>query len=149
MDTIDRKIIGELQEDGRMSTTALAARISLSVSATSERLRRLRQSGLIKRFSVVIDQARAGRILEAIVDVRLLPSTDSAAVDDAIGRLDSVVNADHVTGRYGYQLRVAARDVAEIDRLLTTLKDDLGAEETNTTLVLRTLDGFPRSIRLD
>ncbi len=149
MDVIDRRIIGELQQDGRISVTDLATRISLSVSATSERLRRLRDSGLIERFTVIINQALAGRTLEAIVDVRLLPTVDSASVDEAIEGLDSVVNAVHVTGRYGYQLRVAATDVAELDRLLTTLKDDLGAEETNTTLVLRTLEGFPRSIRLD
>ena len=149
MDLIDRRIIGELQQDGRMSTTDLAARISLSISATSERLRRLRESGLIERFTVVIDQALAGRTLEAIVDVRLLPTVDSLFVDDAIADLDPVVDAVHVTGRYGYQLRIAARDVAELDELLTRLKDDLGAEETNTTLILRTMDGFPRSIRLD
>jgi len=149
MDPINRKIIGELQQDARMSTTHLAARISLSISATSERLRRLRESGLIERFTVMIDQGLAGRTLEAIVDVRLLPSVDSTSVDDAIARLDPVVDAVHVTGRYGYQLRGAARDVAELDRLLTTLKEDLGAEETKTTLILRTIDSFPRSIRLD
>ena len=132
-----------------MSTTDLAAQISLSISATSERLRRLRESGLIERFTVVIDQALAGRTLEAIVDVRLLPTVDSLVFDDAIADLDPVVDAVHVTGRYGYQLRIAARDVAELDELLTSLKDDLGAEETNTTLILRTIDGFPRSIRLD
>jgi len=132
-----------------MSTTDLAARISLSISATSERVRRLRESGLIKRFTVVVDQARAGRTIEAIVDVRLLPTTDSASVDAAIRELDAVVDAVHVTGRFGYQLRVAARDVGEIDDLLTELKEELGAEETNTTLILRTLDGFPRSIHLD
>ena len=149
MDAIDRRIVGELQHDGRMSTTDLATRISLSISATSERLRRLRESGLIKRFTVVVDQARAGRTIEAIVDVRLLPTTDSASVDAAIRELDAVVDAVHVTGRFGYQLRVAARDVGEIDELLTQLKEELGAEETNTTLILRTLDGFPRSIHLD
>ena len=109
----------------------------------------MRESGLIERFTVVIDQALAGRTLEAIVDVRLLPTVDSLFVDDAIADLDPVVDAVHVTGRYGYQLRIAARDVAELDELLTRLKDDLGAEETNTTLILRTMDGFPRSIRLD
>jgi Lrp/AsnC family leucine-responsive transcriptional regulator len=149
MDTIDRKIIGALQDDGRMSTTELAAHVSLSVSATSERLRRLRESGLIERFTIVVDQSRAGRPIQAIIDVRLEPNVDYDDVDAAIAELDAVVNAVHVTGRYEYQLSVAARDVAELDQLLTTLKTDLGAQETNTMLVLRTLDGFPRSIRMD
>lgn len=149
MDTIDRRIIGALQEDGRMSTTDLAALISLSISATSERLRRLRESGLIERFTIVIDQAQAGRTIEAIIDVRMLPTVELAATDAAITALDPVVNAVHVTGRYEYQLSVAARDVAELDHLLSTLKDDLGAQETNTRLVLRSLDGFPRSVQVD
>jgi Lrp/AsnC family leucine-responsive transcriptional regulator len=149
MDAIDRKIIGTLQDDGRMSTTELAAHVSLSVSATSERLRRLRESRLIERFTIVVDQARAGRPIQAIIDVRLEPNVDYDDVDAAIAELDAVVNAVHVTGRYEYQLSVAARDVAELDRLLTTLKNDLGAQETNTMLVLRTLDGFPRSVRMD
>jgi Lrp/AsnC family leucine-responsive transcriptional regulator len=149
VDNIDRKIIGALQDDGRMSTTELAAHVSLSISATSERLRRLRESGLIERFTIVVDQARAGRPIQAIVDVRLEPSVDYDDVDAAIAELDAVVNAVHVTGRFEYQLSVATRDVAELDRLLTTLKNDLGAQETNTLLVLRTLEGFPRSIRMD
>ncbi len=148
MDIIDRRIIGELELDGRMSTTLLASRVSLSVSATSERLRRLRESGLIKRFSVVVDHTMAGRTLEAIVDVLMPPTVDTAATDAAIAALDPVINAVHVTGRYGLQLRVVARDVAELDQLLTTLHEEIGSEETNTTLVLRTVDGFPRSVKL-
>ena len=148
MDIIDRRIIGELELDGRMSTTLLASRVSLSVSATSERLRRLRESGLIKRFSVVVDHTMAGRTLEAIVDVLMPPTVDTAATDAAIAALDPVINAVHVTGRYGLQLRVVACDVAELDQLLTTLHEEIGSEETNTTLVLRTVDGFPRSVKL-
>jgi DNA-binding Lrp family transcriptional regulator len=58
----------------------------------------------------------------------------------------SVINAVHLTGPFDMQLRVAARDVAELNELLQALKDDLGAAETNTRLVLNTVEGFPRPV---
>lgn len=145
MDEIDRKIIAELQVDGRMSATELSDRIDLSLSATSDRLRRLRSSGVISGFTVIVDPAAAGRPIEALVDVRLPSSSSySDGVEAAIAGLDAVVGAVHLTGPFDTQLRVAARDVAELDHVLLTLKDDLGVLETNTRLILRTVDGFPR-----
>ena len=58
----------------------------------------------------------------------------------------ALLDAVHLTGRFDVQLRVMARDVAELDTMLAKLKDEIGAEETNTRLVLRSLDGFPRAM---
>ncbi|MEO0493214.1 MAG: Lrp/AsnC family transcriptional regulator [Actinomycetota bacterium] len=147
MDALDRKIIAEMQADGRISVTELAERLPLSLSATSERLKRLLDSVVITGFHARIDPALAGRTIEALVDVRLAPATYTTdpAFDDPV--FDGVVDAVHLTGRFDVQLRVMARDVAELDSMLAKLKDDIGAEETNTRLVLRSLDGFPRALR--
>ncbi len=144
MDQIDRKIVGELHNDGRMSLTDLAESLPLSLSATSERLRRLRESGVITGFGVRIDPQATGRAIDAIVDVRLGTGVTADALDEALRGQPIVTNAMHLTGRFDTQLRVAARDVAELDELLTLLSDHVGAEETNTRLVLRTIAGFPR-----
>ena len=147
MDQLDRRIIGELQEDGRISVTELAERLPLSLSATSERLKRLIDSGVITGFHARIDPALAGRTIEALVDVRLGPGAYSTDPSFGGPEFDAVVDAVHLTGRFDVQLRIMAADVAELDSLLGRLKDDIGAEETNTRLVLRSLDGFPRSLR--
>lgn len=146
MDALDRKIIAELQMDGRVSVTDLAERLPLSLSATSERLKRLIDSGVITGFHARIDPELAGRPIEALVDVRLGPGTptdDSAFTGPGF---DAVIDAVHLTGRFDVQLRVMAADVAELDALLGRLKDETGAEETNTRLVLRPLLGFPRTL---
>ncbi len=146
MDAIDRKIIGELQRDGRLSLTDLAERLPLSLSATSERFRRLVEDGVVAGFRAEVDRARVGRTVDAVIDVRLQPGTYSPDIDFDRPGLEAVIDAVHLTGRFDLQLRVAARDVAELDGLLMTLKDELGAEETNTRLILRVQDGFPRPV---
>ncbi|MEM9203298.1 MAG: Lrp/AsnC family transcriptional regulator [Actinomycetota bacterium] len=147
MDSLDRKIIDELQADGRISVTDLAERLPLSLSATSERLKRLNDSGVITGVHARIDPALAGRTIEALVDVRLSPGAYWVEPSFDSAEFDAVVDAMHLTGRFDMQLRVLTTDVTELDALLGRLKDELGAEETNTRLVLRTLDGFPRALR--
>lgn len=145
MDDIDRRIIAELQTDGRMSATELSDRIALSLSATSERLRRLQATGVISGFTVLVDPNAAGRPIQALVDVRLPTAGRYAGgVEGLLADIPAVVDAVHLTGPFDTQLRVAATDVGELDQLLERLKDDFGVQETNTRLILRTIEGFPR-----
>lgn len=146
MDNLDRKIIGELQIDGRISVTELADRLPLSLSATSDRLRRLLDSGVISGFAALVDPISVGRTIEALVDVRFGPGGYAPDLDFSSPNVAGVVDAVHLTGRFDMQLRVVARDVAELDGILEALKDDMHAEETNTRLILRSISGFPRPI---
>ncbi len=145
MDDLDRKIVGILETDGRMSVTELADLLPLSISATRDRLRKLEDGGIIDGFTIRINSAAIGRTIEALIDVRIDHRADNDDVESHILALPAVVNAMHLTGRFDIQLHVAARDVAELDGLLAQLKDLVGAEETNTRLILRTLEGFPRT----
>ncbi len=149
MDVIDRKIIGLLQNDSRISVTDLADEIPISISAASERLKRLTRSGLISRFTIELDSGLVGRQIDALIEVRLPTQMDPRPFDEALRTMPAVINAVHLTGPFDYQLRLQTRDVPELDELLTTLKLDFGIAETNTRLVLRTVDGFPRSPALD
>jgi Lrp/AsnC family leucine-responsive transcriptional regulator len=147
-DQFDREIVGCLAENARMSATELAGRVRLSVSATAERLRRLRASGVIQRFTIDIDPIAADRSIDAIIDVRLSADIDNEVVEFRLAAVSSVVDVVHLTGSFDLQIRVAARDVAELNDLLVLLKDELGTYETNTRLVLGVVPGFPRPIAL-
>lgn len=144
MDAIDRTILAALQIDGRMTATDLATRVGLSLSATSERLRQLRAGGVIRGFTVSVDPAGVGRPIEVLVDVRLAAGTPQEQLDAGLRAIPGVLDATHLTGRFDTQLRVAAADVSELNDLLIALKEELGVEETNTRLVLGTIEGFPR-----
>ncbi len=144
MDEVDRRIITLLIADGRLSVTDLADEVHLSLSAASQRLRRLRQSGAIERFTVRLDSAAVGRPIDALVDLQLTPGAPWAGIDEALRDNPDVVDAVHVTGGFDYQIRVRTRTIDDLDRLLQRLKERLGVRETSTRVVLHTVDGFPR-----
>lgn len=144
MDEIDRRILTALIANGRASVTEIADEVHLSLSAASQRLRRLRDSGAIDRFTIRVGSDAVGRPIDALVDLQLSPSAPWAGIDDALRDHDAVVDAVHVTGGFDYQIRVRARSIDELDELLRWLKESLGVRETSTRVVLHTVSGFPR-----
>ena len=139
IDDIDRAILGQLVGNARLSYSELGKRVSLSANATAERVRRLRERGIIAGFRAVIDPAAAGRRLVALIDVRLASPADSDRFERLVESLDEVTDAAHVTGRFDYQIRVACLDPADLDTLIRRLKADGGAIETDTRIALRTV----------
>ena len=137
MDEIDGEILRLLREDGRLSWRDLGAAVGLSANAAADRVRRLREAGVITAFVAVIDPAAGGRQLEALVGVTLARGTDSDAFASLASRLDAVTEVLHLSGEPDYQLRVACRDTAELDVLLRTLRNRAGAADTETTIILR------------
>jgi Lrp/AsnC family leucine-responsive transcriptional regulator len=137
MDAIDSEILRILQGDGRISWRDLGAAVGLSANAATDRVRRLRQAGVITGFVALVDPAAGGRRLEALVGVTLAHGTDSDRFATAAHALGPVTEVLHLTGAPDYQLRVACRDTAELDALLRTLRLRLGAADTETTIILR------------
>jgi Lrp/AsnC family transcriptional regulator, leucine-responsive regulatory protein len=142
MDALDDEILRLLREDGRLSWRDLGAAVGLSANAAAERVRRLREAGVITGFVALVDPAAGGRSLQALVGVTLAAGTDSDDFATRAARLEPVVEVLHLTGAPDYQLRVACRDTAELDALLRTLRLRLGVADTETTIVLRS--GPPR-----
>ncbi|HYH91471.1 MAG TPA: Lrp/AsnC family transcriptional regulator [Solirubrobacteraceae bacterium] len=137
MDDTDREILGELTRNGRISYRDLGAAVGLSANAAADRVRRLRGDGVITGFTATVDLGATGRRLVALIDVRLAASGTNAEFEAAMAKLEAIMDAVHVTGRFDYQLRVACRDTAELDRLLRHLKREGGVTETETRVVLR------------
>jgi Lrp/AsnC family leucine-responsive transcriptional regulator len=137
IDPTDSEILRLLREDGRISWRDLGAAVGLSANAAADRVRRLRQAGVITGFTALIDPAAGGRHLEALVGVTLARDTDSDEFAILAARLEPVIEVLHLSGAPDYQLRVACRDTAELDALLRTLRNRVGAADTETTIVLR------------
>jgi Lrp/AsnC family transcriptional regulator, leucine-responsive regulatory protein len=137
VDPTDSEILRQLRADGRLSWRELGAAVGLSANAAADRVRRLRQAGVILGFTALIDPAAGGRNLEALVGITLSHGVDSDQFATEASLLPSVIEVLHLTGAPDYQLRVACRDTAELDMLLRTLRLRHGAADTETMIVLR------------
>lgn len=137
LDAIDRRIVAIIAGDGRISVRELAGRVSLSTSATSERLRRLERRGVVSGYRAVVSPEAIGRPLEAVIGLRARPGADRAALEAWLAAQPAVADAVHLTGPHDYLVVARCRDSAELDGLLMAMKADGMIAETETRIVLR------------
>lgn len=122
LDSIDRAIIEQLSQDGRLSNTELANRVRLTPAPCLRRVRRLEEEGIITGYHARIDPAAAGRPLEITVSVEIMMN-DQRSVEEfesQVAAMDEVVEARRVFGRPDYILRIMVADVAAYERFQTT-----------------------------
>ncbi|GHJ37623.1 Lrp/AsnC family transcriptional regulator [Streptomyces sp. TS71-3] len=140
MDALDRKILTELQLDGRLTITELAARVKLSVSPCHRRLRDLEREGAIRGYRAVVDPSAVGLDFEAVVFATLrweAPDTVSA-FEEAVAAVPHVTQAQRLFGEPDYLLRVATTDLAAFQQLYDQQLARLpGVERLTSTLVMK------------
>lgn len=129
IDTIDRRILAILQENGRLSNQEIAERINLSPSPCLRRIRRLEESGVIRGYVALLDAQKLGLDLLAYVNVRLekrsgpglSPRGDTTHADlfrAAVQTWPEVVACHAMTGDMDYLLRVQVEDMAHFSRFV-------------------------------
>lgn len=140
MDAIDRKILAELQADGRLTITELAERVQLSLSPAHRRLRELERAGVIVGYRAVLDRAAVGLRFETIVFVTMREATRESisAFEAAVEANQNIVDAQRLFGDPDYLLRVVAADLEHFQRIYDEHLSALpGVQRLNTTLVMR------------
>ncbi|WP_299646426.1 Lrp/AsnC ligand binding domain-containing protein [uncultured Jannaschia sp.] len=139
IDRTDRRLVRALQEDARLSVTALAERIGLSANATAERMRRLRRAGVIAGYTVRLDHAALGLGLIAFVEVKL-DRTDGdvfVAFAEAVAGVKGIEECHMVAGGFDYLLKTRHRDMADYRAFLAEALAALpGVRETRTYVVI-------------
>lgn len=137
MDTIDRKALTHLMTDGRASWAELGEHLGLSAPAAAERVRKLEQRGVIRRFAAVPDPTLTGYPVLAFVFVTLLSQARRKTFLAAVGRNGSILECHHVAGDDDYLLKVRCPTMGDLDRLLSDdLKGRMGVARTRTTVAL-------------
>ena len=119
-DRIDRKILEELQREGRLSMTELAERVSLSVSPCTERVRRLERSGVILGYHARVNPEALGRGLLVFVELTL--ASKSAEVFDAVRQAlllePRVLECHLISGAFAYLVKARLSAMREYRDLL-------------------------------
>ena len=131
LDQTDRRIIGELLSDGRVSLAELGRRVSLSSPAVAERVQRLERSGVITGYRAEIDPRALGYELTAIVRVKPAPR-QLQRIPALAEEIAEVSECHRITGEDCFFLKVHLRSIEELSAVLDRF---LVYGETTTSLV--------------
>jgi Lrp/AsnC family transcriptional regulator, leucine-responsive regulatory protein len=120
IDSIDRKIIAAIQIDGKITAQELANRVGLSASPCARRLRLLEEAGIIKGYTAVIDQKKAGLPISAFASIKLerQREEDLDRFAQAVTRWPEVVDCYLMTGQRDYLMRIVVRDLEAYERFI-------------------------------
>jgi DNA-binding Lrp family transcriptional regulator len=123
LNDIDIQLLTALQEDADRTNVELARLVGLSPAATLHRVRRLKESGVIRIISAQLDPAAAGFPLQLYVMAAMArhDPRSTRVFEDQIRAMPQIIAADNLAGEYDYLLTVVARDVAELQEVLASL----------------------------
>lgn len=136
LDAVDRRILAEMQEDGRLSVNELAARVSVARATAYQRLQRLEDDGVIRRYSAIVDPARVGLGIAALI----LVNVDQGDWRDARRRLLELPGVQYLaltSGTFDFVVLVRVPDVETLrDVVLVRLHGLPEVRSTQTVFVL-------------
>ena len=139
LDATDRRLLRVLQTDGRISNAELARQCNLSPAACFERVRRLRERGIIIGHSTLIDPAKVGRGLLIFVEVHLDRTTGEVfeAFAEAVRRQPEVLECHMLAGGFDYLIKARVGDMEAYRAFLGDVLVSMpGVRETRTYAVL-------------
>jgi len=117
LDNTDRRIIGGLLEDGRVSLAELGRRVSLSPPAVAERVKRLEQTGIITGYRAEVDLQKLGYQLTAIVRIKPSPGQLSK-IPELAEQIPEVGECHRITGEDCFYLKIHLHSIDELSSLL-------------------------------
>lgn len=140
LDTIDRKILIMIQADARISNAEIARRLRMAPSGILERLRKLKDRGVIKDYMTHLDPKAVEMSLLAFVFIKTAEKDEKWDVGAAVAQIPEVLEVHDIAGEDCYIIKIRTKDTDSLYRLL---RDKLGripaVTSTRTTIVLRTV----------
>ena len=137
LDAIDRRILGELRRDARISWRELGDAVHLSPTSAADRVRRMEREGVIEGYTVRIAGAALGRTVRAVIDVSLGAGIDVDEFEQRLAQRDEVSFAAYVTGTADYSIIVACSGAEGLDAFVRWLRAEAGVSRTETKMLLR------------
>jgi len=137
LDDIDRRILGLLDQDARISWRELGEAVHLSPTSAADRVRRMERDGIIEGYTVRVDPAALGRTVRAVIDVGLGAGVHIDDFESRLAQRDEVTFAAYVTGTADYSVVVECRGADGLDAFVRWLRSDAGVSRTETKMLLR------------
>ena len=120
IDATDLQILRELQQNARLTTKELAARVNLSTTPVFERVKRLERDGIISRYIAVLnaEKLNQGFVVFCQVKMNRLGRDIAADFSERIANIPEVTECYNISGQYDYLLKVHAPNMKYYRRLV-------------------------------
>jgi len=120
-DSVDRRIVHELQANGRLTNSELSKRVNLSPSPCLRRVKNLEEQGIITGYTANVDQDKFGLPISIFVSVKLEKQTEEMlrTFEAEIGKIDEIVECYLMTGGFDYLLRIITDSLKSYENVLT------------------------------
>ena len=122
LDSTDIKLLELLQQDGRITTKALADKLKLTTTPVFERIKRLEREGVIEKYVALVNQKKIDKKLIVFVSIAIKNHTRSY-LDSFTKEMNShpeVQECYHIAGQFDYLLKVVLRDMEAYERFIFT-----------------------------
>lgn len=122
LDATDKKLLLLLQEDSTQTTKALSLKLSLSVTAVYERIKKLEREGVIYKYVALVDRKKVNRGFVVFCHLKLVQHTKEylTKFEKEVTRLDEVLECYHVSGDYDYILKIYVADMEAYREFMVT-----------------------------
>jgi Lrp/AsnC family transcriptional regulator, leucine-responsive regulatory protein len=144
LDRIDRKILVELQYDGRVSNVELARRVGLSATPCLERVKKLEREGYIRGYKAVVDPAKLGQGLSVYVEVTITKTSPDVFEEfsAAVKKHEEIIECHLVSGNFDFLLKTRVYDMSEYRGVLGDILLKLpNVSESRTYVVMEEVKG--------
>jgi len=138
IDEIDAKILELLQRDGRMKRSDVAEEVNLSLSAVSERMRKLEARGVIEGYRAIVDAKRLHFDITAFIRVSVDGSEHYADFVERVTDMDEVLELHSITGSGSHVMKVRTENTTTLERFLSEIQAIPGVSKTTTSITLST-----------
>lgn len=143
MDAIDSKLIRLLSANANVTGSELAGVIGLSIPAVNKRIAKMVESGLIDRYTVIMNPNSAGKPLMAMMLVVLERLSNLSYLMECINGDQDILECYAVAGEYDYILKICAKDMMDLEEKICKIKEVRGVVKTNSIMVLCTHKQLP------
>tara|TARA_Y100001970_G_C13853940_1_gene660730 strand:+ start:274 stop:735 length:462 start_codon:yes stop_codon:yes gene_type:complete len=136
LDSIDYKILAELQKDGRKSASHIAEKINVSIPTITERIKKLQESGVIIGFQAIVNPTSIGLDVSAIITIISGSSQHYKKVTLEAEKTREVVQCFSTTGNGSHTLLISTKNSETLEELLRKIQSWPGVTRTETQIIL-------------
>ncbi|MFB9904485.1 Lrp/AsnC family transcriptional regulator [Allokutzneria oryzae] len=138
MDHVDRELLALLQEDATRPFAALGKAVGLSTTAAHDRIRKLREAGVVRRTTIEVDPVACGRPVSAFALVDGNAWMGEPVVGRALAEIAEIEQAHIVAGTASLLVKIRAESNEQLQKVLRRIHDIDGVTSTKTIVVLET-----------